>query len=175
MTEEWKDVAGYEGLYMVSNIGRVKSLCFRNNKITIRRDRLLAQHLSWNGRIQIDLSKDGVHKRVTLHRLVAQAFIPNPDGLPQINHKDGNPRNCHIDNLEWCTASHNMAHAYRNGLNEKTRRMNEEKKKPVMRSDGKYYDCAYAAAEDNGVSVFSIRDALKGRTHTSAGYSWRYV
>lgn len=175
MTEEWKDVVGYEGFYMVSNIGRVKSLSFRNNQTTIKRELVLKQHLSWCGRILIDLSKDGVRKRMTLHRLVAQAFIPNPEGLPQINHKDGNPKNCCVDNLEWCTASYNMKHAYRTGLNEKTRLMNERKKKPVMRSDGKYYDCAYAAAEDNGVTVFAIRDALKGRTHTSAGYSWRYV
>lgn len=175
MTEEWKEVEGYEGLYAVSNIGRVKSLCFRNKQITFKRDHVLAQHFAWNGRILIDLSKDGVHKCVTLHRLVAQAFIPNPDNLPQINHKDGNPKNCCVDNLEWCTASHNMKHAYHNGLNEKTRLMNERNKRPVMRSDGKYYDCAYAAAKDNGVSVSAIRDALKGRTNTSAGYSWRYA
>ena len=172
--EVWKDVVGYEGLYQVSNYGNVKRIRFVNNKCSKPKELVIKKHIAWNGRIQVDLSKEGKHKRTTVHRLVANAFIPNPNNLPQINHIDGNPQNNMVENLEWCDGAYNMKHAYQNNLMPNTKAYNEKNKKPIVRSDGKLYECAYSAAKDMGVSVFSIRDVLKGRTHACKGYSFVY-
>lgn len=94
MIEEWKDVVGFEGFYQVSNLGNVK------------RKKLL--RLSGGGRyVQVILSKNGKSYGKSVHRLVATAFLPNPDNLPCVNHKDENPKNNCVDNLEWCTYKYN--------------------------------------------------------------------
>ena len=101
MTNEiWKDIEGYEGLYQVSNTGKVKS--FRGNKEKI----LKATVMPHNYR-RVQLSKDGKNRGFFVHRLVAKAFIPNPDNLPIINHKDEDPSNNNMENLEWCTYKYN--------------------------------------------------------------------
>ena len=108
MTEEiWKDIPGYEGLYQVSNFGRVKSL---------RKAIIMSIRINKKGYSTIGLSKTGVFNRKSIHRLVAEAFIPNPDNLPCVNHKDGNKLNNELNNLEWCTYGDNERHAYRTGL-----------------------------------------------------------
>lgn len=106
MPEEiWKQVNSWEGYYWVSNLGRVKN---RYNKI-------LALQLRANGYYQITLWKGKyINKTYTVHRLVAEAFIPNPDNLPQINHKDHNRLNNRADNLEWCTPKYNSNHKRNN-------------------------------------------------------------
>ena len=173
--EVWKDVVGYEGLYQVSNHGNVKRILFVNNKCTKPKEKVLKQHVTWNDRIQVDLSKEGKRKMFFVHRLVAIAFLPNPYNLPQINHIDGNPQNNMLENLEWCNGAYNMKHAYQNDLMPNAKAHNEKNKKPIVRSDGKLYDCAYNAAKDMGVSVCSIRDVLKGRTHNCKGFSFMYT
>ena len=107
--EEWRDVAGYEGLYQVSNCGRVKS--FQKDKIKI-----LKSSVSPFGYLRVVLCKDFNKKNRFVHVLVAQAFIPNPDNKPQVNHIDGNKKNNHVSNLEWMTRSENIIHAFANGL-----------------------------------------------------------
>ena len=173
--EQWKDVVGYEGLYQVSDCGEIKRVLFVNNKVRKPQEKILHQHTAWNGRMLVDLYKDGNRKRITVHRIVASAFIPNPNNLPQINHIDGNPKNNIVENLEWCDASYNMKHAYENGLNPRLKKYNDARKKPIIRDDGKIYDCAYSAAKDMNVSVNSIRGVLKGRNHTCKGYSFSYI
>lgn len=117
MKEEWKPVVGYEGLYEASNFGRVKSLdrYRRNNRgAYMRRGQILKLALRKVGKkgrykcYSINLSRPGVCKTYRVHRLVAVAFIPNPNNLPEVNHKDENPRNNHVSNLEWCTHRYNM-------------------------------------------------------------------
>ena len=98
--EYWKPVVGYEGLYEVSNWGRVKSLKFGKEKI-------LKQSKNNKGYCLVTLSKNGTHKHFQVHRLVALHFLPNPNNLPQINHKDENKTNNNVDNLEWCTNEYN--------------------------------------------------------------------
>ena len=105
--ELWKDIQGYEGLYMVSNQGRVKS---------IRGNRVLKKRLTYDGYVKVTLTVDykAVDKRV--HRLVAEAFVPNPNELETINHIDGNKENNDASNLEWCDRHEQMQHAYSLGL-----------------------------------------------------------
>ena len=173
MIEEWRDVKGYEGLYQVSNMGRVKSITFRNNKIEKPKEKMLYMRVSKDRRVAVCLYNKGKKKMCSVHRLVAKAFIENPDNLPEVNHIDGNPSNNYVTNLEWCDDSYNKIHAYWNGLT-KLKNINDRHKKPVIRSDGKKYDCAYSVAKDLNVSVCSIRDVLKGRMMSCKGYGFKY-
>ena len=117
MQEVWRDIKGYEGCYQVSNLGRVKSLdrvdrngCKRNGLIKKPQD-------NGNGYQYIQLKKDAKYKNFYVHRLVAIYFINEITGKEYVNHKDGNKKNNRFDNLEWCTESENMQHAYETGLN----------------------------------------------------------
>lgn len=163
--ELWKDVKGYEGLYQVSNAGRVRA--FKSQAI-------LKEQVDHRNRKKIMLHDKGKRKNCSVHRLVALAFIENPENYPEINHKDGNTWNNRVENLEWCNHSYNAKHAYHTGLLRTIRGRNEKSKKPIIRSDGKRYDCAYEAASDLGVTVYSIRDILKGRIKTCRGFSFSY-
>ena len=128
---EWKAIKGYEGLYEISNTGLVKALekrvdrgkCHRTWKSHIKR-----YGVDNNGYLRVSLSKEGVNKTHKVHRLVATAFISNPDKLPQVNHIDGNKQNNHVSNLEWCTQSDNMSHAYKNGLKRNDGEFNSQSK-----------------------------------------------
>lgn len=112
--EEWRDVVGFEEFYQVSNLGRVRSLdrlVDTNIKYVdkrIHKGKLLKSHLNNKGYKKVFLCKNSEPKNHYVHRLVAQAFIPNPDNLPVVNHKDENPSNNCVDNLEWCTQQYNM-------------------------------------------------------------------
>jgi len=173
MKEEWKPIKGWK-YYEVSTFGKVKSIMFVNNICKKKRDKILKTVISKKQREYVSLKQDGYRKNCTVHRLVAEAFIPNPNNYPQINHIDGNPTNNIVSNLEWCTGSHNAKHAYINDLT-KLKSYNESKKKSIIRSDGKVYDCAYSAASELKCSVCSIRDCLKGRINTCKGYKFKYL
>ena len=109
--EIWKDIEGFEGIYQVSNLGRVKSLSrvVRGPRRGFRsvRERILKYRITSKGYALVQLCKPKVQQQVLVHRLVAQAFIPNPLGLKLVNHKDENPLNCQVENLEWCTHKYN--------------------------------------------------------------------
>lgn len=107
MTEEiWRPIEGYEGLYEVSSYGRVKSVDRYDNNNHFRKSELM-NFFYVGGYLRVVFSKNGIVKKYLVHRLVAQAFIPNPDNLPQVNHKDENKTNNNVDNLEWCDAKYN--------------------------------------------------------------------
>ena len=106
-TEIWKDVIGYEGLYQVSNMGNIRSLQQWNGHCFIPKIKILKLSYGTNDYWYIGLHKDRKVKRFCVHRLVAQAFIPNPNNLPVVMHKDDNPRNNNVDNLEWGTQKEN--------------------------------------------------------------------
>lgn len=112
--EVWKDVVGFEGLYSVSNLQRVRSEKRKSNgHWSVVCERILRPGKHKFGYPKFTLCKNGKLYYVHLHRLVAQAFIPNPSNLPCINHKDNNPDNNSIDNLEWCTHKYNSRYAYK--------------------------------------------------------------
>ena len=134
--EIWLDVKGYEGLYKVSNFGRVKSLArkYKNQygEFGYKKEFIKAQKISCynkkekqkNGYFVVNLAKDDNGNWIRVHRLVAEAFIPNPENKKEVNHKDGNKLNNKVDNLEWVTHQENCLHAWRTGL----RKGNEEER-----------------------------------------------
>lgn len=107
MKEVWKDVVGYEGLYKVSNVGRVKSL---------KKDMILNVKPHYWGYIIVCLTKDKEEKSKRVHRLVAEAFIQNPNNYPYINHINCIKTDNRVENLEWCTQSHNVKHNFKMGV-----------------------------------------------------------
>ena len=118
LVEEWKPIIGYEGLYEVSNLGNVQSLCAGRWKVRMIRKPVPDK----DGYLTLNIKKNGKYKCVKIHRIVAQAFIPNPHNLPTINHIDEDKKNNRIDNLEWCS------HKYNNNYRGKAQRHN----KPVI-------------------------------------------
>lgn len=124
MSEEiWKDIKGFEGKYKISNLGNVKSV-YRtinyifNNKPKVRRifEKTLKKSINKFGYEYVCLSDNCKTQKLKIHRLVAQAFIPNSENKPQVNHIDGNKQNNCVFNLEWCNNSENMKHAVKMGL-----------------------------------------------------------
>lgn len=123
MKEIWKDIKGYEKLYQISNIGRVKSLdrilkCRVKNKITHNRKRLgkiLKPRINHKGYICYVLCKNGKCKSYIAHRIVAIHFLSNSYNKPEVNHKDGNKQNNKVSNLEWCTTQENVQHSFKIG------------------------------------------------------------
>ena len=122
MAEIWKWIRGWKGFYKVSTYGRIKSVERKVYDSGFRKCKNIASRILKRGRAKeedypnVALCRGGVAKTHEVHRLVAEAFIPNPLGLPEVNHKDGDKGNCHVWNLEWTTHAGNMAHASENGL-----------------------------------------------------------
>lgn len=194
MEEVWKDIEGYEGHYQVSNFGRVKSIKKSNRGRKFSHDGILAQ--SYCGVMRyphVPLSKNGRHKNFSVHRLVAQAFIPNPMQFPIVNHIDENPQNNHVDNLEWCTQEYNCNHGRAN----KKRSISNYKHSPgygkkvcALTKDGDLvgiYESAeeaknilgLKASRSNGEPLLRcvrryIYLCCEGRQKTSYGYQWCY-
>lgn len=117
--EIWKDIKGYEGLYQISNLGRVKSCARKINHglyVEDRGDVIMTPYLNNNGYYSVMLHKNKKKKNHRIHQMVARAFIPNPENKEMINHIDCNRLNNKVENLEWCTNSENQIHAMKNGL-----------------------------------------------------------
>lgn len=129
--EIWKDIPGYEGRYQVSTSGGVKSLPFKQRYLLrtgveawrITKEQLLARQVTNSGYSIVHLHLDNKRKAHTIHTLVARVFIPNPKGLPEVNHCDGHKSNCRIGNLEWSSSSANKLHAVDTGLNLQAKRV----------------------------------------------------
>ena len=163
--EEWRPVVGYEGLYEVSSLGR------------IRRVKIMSPALKKHGYLQISLTDGkGVRKSLHLHRIVAEAFIPNPLGKPQVNHMDENTLNNRADNLEWATAQENTNYGSRT---ERATAKNGSRT-PVLQIDPLQlvsvaeYDSQSEAARATGINLASINACLHGRQKQAGGFIWRY-
>lgn len=176
MQEIWKDVKGYEGLYQVSNFGRVRSLNYKHTKNV----KELAYRINHKGYIDVHLSKNGKSKHLVVHRLVAKTFIPNPNNLPQINHIDGNKQNNRIDNLEWCNNSENLKHAYKLNLRLKKQGVNHHNCKKVNQYDLngnfiKTWDFIKQANVELKIPHSNIVCCCRGLYKKAGGFIWRYA
>lgn len=172
--EQWKDIEGYEGLYQVSDRGRIKSFNYMNTGKTgyIRpgKHRL--------GYLQIRLAKNGVRKTYYLHRLVAEAFIPNPDNLPEVNHKDEDKTNNQVENLEWCNHRYNVC--YGTAIKRTSEKnFNGKKTIPVCQYtlEGKLVKIWSSATEAERQTDFNqahICDCCNGKRKKHKGFIWSY-
>ena len=186
MDEVWKDIEGYEGLYQVSNTGQVKSLNYKGHGVV----KLLKQSTNTHGYKQVQLYKNSKTKHYSVHRLVALAFISNPDDLPMVNHKDEDKTNNNVNNLEWCTIAYNNNYGTKNErVGKKIRELMIGKKgkdasgsKPILMYDkeGNFirkFDCIGDANEYFGKdrNHSAINQCLKGRAKTAYGYVFIYV
>ena len=171
--EYWKPVVGYEGLYEVSNWGRVKSLNYNHTG----KGKILKQNQIMNGYKSVMLCKDGKRKNYLVHRLVAEAFIPNPDNLPQVNHKDENKTNNNVDNLEWCDAKYNHNYGTINERISKSQ-INGKRSKIVIQYnlDGTFVREWPSTMEcgRNGYDQSSVADCCRGKLKTYKGFLWEY-
>lgn len=172
--EEWKDIEGYDGLYMVSNYGNVKSL---NYKRTGKECLLKPTNNTTGYYLFVVLCKNGVLKNYRVHRLVAQAFIPNPNNLPEVNHIDENKNNNCVGNLEWCTREYNNNYGTRNerhakALSKHVLQIDKNSNKVIHE-----WDSATQVKLELGFAQSHICDCCKGKpSHKTAyGFIWRYA
>ena len=171
MEEIWKDIKGYEGLYQVSNLGKVKRLRFINKHTNIEKETIKSQKIRKDGYLEVVLYKDGKGKCIQVHRIVATAFIPNIENKPQVNHIDGNKKNNIVKNLEWVTRSENMRHSARQ-LRNNVKKINQYDLNDRYLAT---YSSITIAGEINGIRESSIANVLTGRRNKAYGYKWRYA
>jgi NUMOD4 motif/HNH endonuclease len=184
--EIWRDINGYEGLYQVSNLGNVRSLDrtikHYTGSVSVLNGRLKSKSNS-RGYLIVGLCKNGRLKSLKVHRLVAEAFIPNPENKPEVNHLSGNKSDNNIDNLTWATPSENIYHAHKTGLNKGSHLglfgSKNSLSKPVLQFDklgNKIAEYAGIAEAYRATSIFAqnICYACNGKYKQAGGYTWKY-
>jgi len=185
--EEWKPVVGLEGYFEVSNYGRVKSLDRRvyrkDGQWRDRKGQLIKQFPNWFGYLLVGLQVDKNKKTLATHRLVAISYVSNPNGLKEVNHKDGNKLNNRADNLEWCTRSQNMLHCFR-VLGHKSALLNVKGKQhhlsvPIKAiyptGEAKIFDSKTEAANELKCSISTITNSLNGTSLNRKNISFELV
>lgn len=162
MDEIWRDIEGYEGLYQISNKGHVKSLYNGSERILKPRD-------NGRGYLRVHLTKENTSKHIRVHRLVARAFIPNPDNLPEVNHKDENKKNNCVENLEWMRHIDNCNYGNRN----------EKISRKILQysKSGEFIREWQSAAEverELNINHSNIAACCKCKRNFAGDYRWRY-
>ena len=171
--EKWRPIEGYEGLYEVSDWGDVKSTQYWNGTY----ERILKPIKTNRNYKTVGLYKDGKMKINLVHRLVAQAFIPNPNNLPCVNHKDENTSNNRVDNLEWCTFEYN--HYYGTAMQRLAEKNKKRCSKTVLQYtlDGQFVKEweSIAEAHRNGFSASHICQCCNGKRNYHKNFVWKYT
>ena len=166
--EIWKDIEGYEGLYQVSNMGRVRSVerTVRNGKgYRIIPEKILKPYDNGHGYLQVKLHKDGNKKQPLVHVLVATAFLGNADNLPEVNHKDENKYNNCIENLEYCSRQYNMEYSLAKAI------IGIDKVSGLIVE----FPSAYEASRQTGITRSHICECCNGKAKSAGGFYWFYV
>lgn len=174
MTEQWKDIKDFVGLYKISNLGKV---------LSIKRNIVLHPELSSNGYLRVGLHKGGKVQNKSIHRLVAEAFIPNPENKPQVNHIDGNKQNNTTSNIEWATSSENIIHRFhtlgQKGVNfGKFGQLNHTSKRVAQIKNDKIiaeYGSVREAGRITGILPSTIHRCISGKYKHAGNYQWKYV
>lgn len=179
--EVWKDIKDYEGLYQSSTFGRARSLDTyrkgKNDSLRFCKGKILKPSTNKDGYLQVKLFKNGKKKAYYVHRLVAEAFIPNPDNLPCVNHKDENPQNNSVNNLEWCSYTYNNNYGTRN---EKVaeKNTNGKRSKTVLQYDleGNFIKewQSTRECERNGFKQGNVAACCRGKLKKHKDFIWRY-
>lgn len=182
MIEEWRDIVGYEGRYKVSNMGKVISLNYSHTG----KQKELKQSVLSSGYYAVNLRNGGKVKLCTVHRLVANAFLPNPNKYKEVNHINENTKDNRVENLEWCEQSDNMKHAYKNGLqipseNQRKAIINTNKlkqKKVCQIKDGEIintFSGISEASRQTKISISCISRCCNLKRKSTNGYEWRFL
>ena len=156
-----KNVRGYEGLYIIDEYGNVFSITL---------NKYLSKQIDKDGYEYVTLFKNSISRKFKIHRLVAEAFIPNPNNYPVINHKDENKLNNNIDNLEWCTVHYNLTYGTKN-----IRSAIARGKKVECIETGKIYNTITEASKETGMARETIRRMLKGNNIRKHRYTFKEV
>lgn len=194
--EKWVDIPGYEGFYQINNYGVVKSLermSWNGHSYIQNKERIITQHIGTKGRKYVTLCKDGKPKHYSPHRLMMLAFIPNPDGLPSINHKDEDPTNNFIyinpdgsvdiekSNLEWCTVQYNNNYGTARERSLLKKINNQKQSVPVLQflKDGtfiKEYPSSREVERQLNISHTAVNYCCLGKKNykTAGGFVWQY-
>jgi len=180
--EIWKSVKDYEGLYEVSNMGRIKTLSrtYYGGVCPVKiAERLRKLTVSTKGYLTLLLTKDKKSIGVKAHRIVASHFIPNPENKPQVNHKNGIKTDNRVENLEWATNKENCVHAWkelkREAFLQPTRGLNPNARKVKCDTLDISFDCGMDAAEVLGVSGTAISSICRGLRTQTKGLTFRYI
>ena len=171
--EIWKDIKGYEGRYQISNFGRIKSIWKTTSKI-------LKCAKKPSGYMVCTLSKNGIFKYYRVHRLVADAFIPNVENKPQVNHINGIKTDNNVDNLEWCTAKENIHHSFKVGLSKGRRDAQNTSSKKIRQYslDGifvKEWESGMQIQRELGFNNSAVSACCLRKTKQAYGYIWRHI
>lgn len=170
MTEIWKDVVGYENLYQVSNLGRIRSLGNKSNHTNFK---YLKQETNAGGYKRVYLYKNCKRKCYLVHRLVAQAFLLNLENKREINHIDCNKQNNCVDNLEWCSRQENHLHKCLNGLNSTKEAVEKNEKPIILINNNTRYRSMMDACRQLGLSVANVSRVCNGKLKHTKGYIFK--
>ena len=198
MEEIWRDIKGYEGKYQISNTGNVKSLertVWNGRGYRIVPEKILEGYDNGEGYLYVTLWKDGKDKKYRINRLVAQAFLENPNSLPEVNHKDEDKTNNRVENLEWCDRLYNLTYngrakkagkkvaeklKGRKQTEEHIKKRAEKLSKPVFSVDKEsglimWWQSAYEAERQLGISQSNICACCIGKRKSAGGFYWHYA
>ena len=171
---EWKKVKGYEDCYEVSSKGDIRTIpreVQTRNHPRMVPERILKPQQDKDGYLMVCLSKNNIKTSKKIHRLVAEAFLENPNGYSSINHKDENKRNNSVDNLEWCSSLYNTR--YGTGIERRTAKRRKAVVALNSNGDSFYFTSITEASKKLGISHSCIIACLNGKQKTSGGYIWK--